>query len=279
MELKNINPFMRYAELQGTVKSSAPLSSAYDYRLFYVLGVDGDGKLVLKDRAVKLAEGTIIYLRPDTPYYFEGKVKVIVINFDMTRNNESLKTPIPPSKDLDSFDKNRVVENLPPNELTDVIILENAYETYENLQKCLSNYTYPTVYSDALTSACIKQILCYIVKRKVETGGEIPELIKTVILYIAQNYDKELTNNDIANHFKYHSFYLNRLFKKHTGKTLHQTVIEEKIKVAKRMLKEGNLTVNEVSIELGFLDRSQFCTVFKKQTGFTPLEYKKHATK
>ena len=168
-----------------------------------------------------------------------------------------------------------MVENCPPNELSNVIILENAYETLENLQECLRNYTYPTSYSDALTSACIKKVLCYIVKRSAKSGEEIPELIKNIILYIAQNYDKELNNSDIAFHFKYHSFYLNRLFKKHTGKTLHQTVIEEKIKVAKRMLKEGNLSINDVSNELGFLDRSQFCTTFKKQTGFTPLEYKK----
>jgi YesN/AraC family two-component response regulator len=275
MQLSNINPFMRYAELQATVKSSAPLSSSYDYRLFYVLGVEGDGKLVLKDSVVRLAKDSIIYLRPGTPYYFDGKVKVIVINFDMSRDNESLISPIPPSKNLSDFDINKVVENSPPKELNDVIIVENAFETLENLQKCLTNYNYPTIYSDALSSACIKQILCYIVKRTAKSGEEIPELIKNIILYISQNYDKELTNNDIANHFKYHSFYLNRLFKKYTGKTLHQTVIEEKIKVAKRMLKEGNLTVNEVSSELGFLDRSQFCTVFKKQTGFTPLEYKK----
>ena len=75
MQLSSINPFMRYAELQATVKSSAPLSSSYDYRLFYVLGVDGDGKLVLKDSVVRLAKDSIIYLRPGTPYYFDGKVK------------------------------------------------------------------------------------------------------------------------------------------------------------------------------------------------------------
>ncbi len=275
MELKNINPFMRYAELQATVKSSAPLSSSYDYRLFYVLGVDGNCKLVLKDKTVKLNIGTIIYLRPGTPYYFDGKVKVIVINFDMTRDNENLKTPIPPSKNLKSFDKSKVVENTPPNELSNVIILENAYETLENLQECLTNYTYPTIYSDALTSACIKKVLCYVVKRSSLTAGEIPELIKNVILFITQNYDKELSNVEIANHFKYHSFYLNRLFKQHTGITLHQAVINEKIKMAKRLLKESDISINELSIELGFSDRSQFCTTFKKQTGLTPLEYKK----
>ena len=275
MRLSSVNPFMRYAELQATVKSSAPLSCSYDYRLFYILEVDGDGKIVLRDKTVKLSEGSIIYLRPNTPYYFHGKVKVIVINFDMTRNNETLIEPISPSKSIKSFDITKVVENSPPNELSSVIILDNAYEMLENLQECLRNYTYPSIYSDALASACIKKVLCYIVKRSDKIGEEIPELIKNIILYIAQNYDKELNNSDIASHFKYHSFYLNRLFKKHTGKTLHQTVIEEKIKVAKRMLKEGNLSINDVSNELGFLDRSQFCTTFKKQTGFTPLEYKK----
>ena len=83
MLLSNINPFMRYAELQLTVMSSAPLSCSYDYRIFYVLQVDGAGELVLKDKSVKLSVGTLIYLRPETPYYFDGKVKVIVVNFDI----------------------------------------------------------------------------------------------------------------------------------------------------------------------------------------------------
>ena len=37
MKLCDINPFLRYAELQPSVMSSAPLSCSYDYRIFYIL--------------------------------------------------------------------------------------------------------------------------------------------------------------------------------------------------------------------------------------------------
>ena len=275
MQLSNINPFMRYAELQLTVMSSAPLSCSYDYRIFYVLQVDGSGELVLKDKTVKLSAGTLIYLRPCTPYYFDGKVKVIVINFDMTRNNENLKTPIPPSKNLKTFSKDKVVENNPPIELNNVIIVNNAFEMEYDLQECWRNYSYPLDYSDALTSGIIKKILCYMVKRNNVVKEQIPEIITSVILYIQKNYDRELSNTDIATEFGYHSFYLNRVFKKTMGITLHQAVLNEKVQVAKRLIKSSNLPISQVALEVGFLDRSQFCTIFKKQTGYTPLEYKK----
>ena len=35
------------------------------------------------------------------------------------------------------------------------------------------------------------------------------------------------------------------------------------------------LAVKDVAEESGFSDRSQFCTAFKKHTGFTPLEYRR----
>ena len=84
MKLCDLNPFMRYAALQPSVMSKAPLSCAYDYRIFYIL--EGEARLILEQNYLDLAPGTLLYFRPGTPYYFDGKVKVIVLNFDLTRN-------------------------------------------------------------------------------------------------------------------------------------------------------------------------------------------------
>ena len=54
MELCDINPFVRYAELQPSVLSRAPLSCDYDYRIFYI--VEGNGKLGLEESTVELSE-------------------------------------------------------------------------------------------------------------------------------------------------------------------------------------------------------------------------------
>ena len=273
MKLASINPFMRYAELQPSVLSSAPLSCSYDYRIFYI--IEGQANLVLTDQSVPLAAGTLLYFRPGTPYYFDGKLKAIVLNFDMTRRHEAETKPRTPSPDVEGFDPSMVFENDPPKELSQLIVLEHASEIESKMQECCLHYTYPTPYSDAATSALVKDILCYMVQNTHHEQKSFPELVQRVLLYIQQNYDKDPSNEQISAHFGYHSFYLNRLFKKHTSMTLHQAVLLEKTRIAKRLLRITDLSVSSIALEAGFADRSQFCTLFRKQTGYTPTAYRK----
>lgn len=272
MELCDINPFMRAAELQPFVTSSAPLGCAYDFRIFYIL--DRKATLVLKDRSIALEPGMLIYFRPATPYYFEGKVKIIVLNFDMTRNKAHEKEVRSPSRDLASFDEKAVLENDPPDELKDLIVIPQAFEMESKLYECVQHRLCPDRFSDAATSALIKEILCYIVQRASDRQERPPAIVQQILLFIQKNSDRPISNAVISAEFGYHSFYLNRVFKKSTGMTLHQAVLAEKIHVAGQLLQETALPVDAVAAEVGFTDRSQFCTAFKKHTGFTPTEYR-----
>ena len=280
MKLADINPFMRYAALQPTVLSSAPLSCSYDYRLFYI--IDGEAKLVLEDSEIKLLPETLVYLRPGTPYYFNGGVKVIVLNFDLTREHSNLITTIKPSDSLIDFIPEKITENNPPKELCDLIAVRAPDFIEEKIRECLKHYCYPTPLSDAATSALIKEILIYAASNifpEATDGAIIPELVQKINLYIRQNYDKDLCNSVLSQEFGYHSFYLNRRFKAATGITLHQAVLRRRIHIAKRLLKSTSLSIGAIANEVGFQSRSQFCTAFKKITGTTPLEYKSKQTK
>jgi len=272
MQLCDINPYMRYAELQPSVMSSAPLSCSYDYRLFYIL--EGNAEFVMEDRSLPLTPGTLLYFRPGTPYYFEGKVKVIVLNFDMTRRKSDQTKPISPSRDVASFDPLLVFENKPPQELERLILVPHAEDVENKMQECLLHYRYPTPFSDAATSAIIKELLCYAVQNANHHAKELPELVQRITLYIQQNYDRELSNEQISAEFGYHSFYLNRIFKAGTGITIHQAVLAERMRIAKRLLRHTKLSIHEIASEVGFADRSQFCTAFRKQIGRTPTEYR-----
>lgn len=274
MKLCDINPFVRYAELQPSIMSSAPLSCSYDYRIFYI--IEGSATFVLSDKTIPLMPGMLLYFRPETPYYFDGDVKIIVLNFDMTRNQSDQKIPMPPSKSIDTFEKNLIFENDPPSELEGLVIVENAFEIERKMQACLLQYCYPTPFSDALTSAIVKDILCYVAQNATSHKFELPEIIQKIMLYIQQNYYREISNSQIANEFGYHSYYLNRIFKESTGTTIHQAVILEKMRVAKQLLKETDLPISSVASEVGFSDRSQFSTAFKKHTERTPMEYRRY---
>ena len=272
MKLCDVNPFMRYAELQPSVMTASSLSCAYDYRIFYI--IEGTARLILKDGAINLSSGSLLYIRPGTPYYFDGKVKVIVLNFDMTRNQTDRKKAVPPAKYNEVFDEGAIFENDPPIELESVIAIQKAFEIQSKIQKCLLHYCYPTPFSDSFTSAIIKDILCYIAQSYYKEENEVPELARRVALYIQQNYDRELTNSLIANELGYHSFYLNRIFKKSMGVTIHQAVILERVRIAKQLLKMTDLSINSIAVESGFCDRSQFCTTFRKYEGCTPMQYR-----
>ena len=273
MQLCDINPFLRYAELQPSVLSCPPFSCSYDYRLFYIL--EGVADLVFSERTVSLKEGMLIYFRPETPYYFDGNVKIIVLNFDMTRLQSGKTTPIPPSKVDDGFDRSLVFENDPPEELCDVIIIEKAFEIEEKLKDCLLHYNYPSAFSDGFTSAILKDILCFVAQKHHIIPHELPPAVQKAMLYIQQNYDKDIDNSDISAELGYHSYYLNRMFKKHTGITIHRALIKERMRVSAQLLLSTDLSVNSISSAVGYADHTRFCTAFKAYMGMTPLKYRK----
>jgi len=66
-----------------------------------------------------------------------------------------------------------------------------------------------------------------------------------------------------------------RKFKALTDNTPSDFIRAERIKRAKKLLLEGELNVNEVSLEVGFNSNSHFISTFKKYTGLTPKEYSK----
>jgi len=68
--------------------------------------------------------------------------------------------------------------------------------------------------------------------------------------------------------------YLTRLFRRHTGKTVHGYLTECRIVHAKRFLESGT-SVTEVCYRTGFSDCSAFIRVFRESEGITPLQYKK----
>ena len=275
MKLCDANPFLRYCELQPWVLSNIPPRKAYDYRIFYVL--DGRANFILEDRKFPLSPGTVLYFRPGTPYSFDGQVKAIVLNFDMTRNQSKKTEALSPLHSLKHFDPALIFENDPPEELGDFIVLHNAFDLGEKAEECLRHHAYPSPTSDACTSALIKQMLCTLARKTGDEGEEVPETVQRVLLWLRENYDGDLSNEAISARFGYHAVYLNRLFKTHTGMTLHQAVTAERIALAKRLLSGTALPVAAVAEAAGFSDRSQFCTLFRKRTGCTPNQYRKAA--
>jgi AraC-like DNA-binding protein/mannose-6-phosphate isomerase-like protein (cupin superfamily) len=141
-----------------------------------------------------------------------------------------------------------------------VLCLENDSETSEEIIKKLSKSL----------DGKIKNIIKCIDKYSNKTTNE-NNIIQYIIGFIENNYHKSFTIEDIANRLGYSQYYILHLFKEIFGLSLHQYIIQFRIKKAKEYTKEQKLI--EIAINNGFYDQSHFIRHFKKHEGITPKNY------
>ena len=67
------------------------------------------------------------------------------------------------------------------------------------------------------------------------------------------------------------------MFKKETGQTFINYLNNYKIERSKELLKNTNMTLLDISLEVGFNNQSYYSTIFKKYTNMTPQEYRETA--
>lgn len=70
--------------------------------------------------------------------------------------------------------------------------------------------------------------------------------------------------------------YLGRYFKSKTGYTPMRYVDIRKMEYAKKLLRETDDSLNEIVAKSGYIDASNFIRKFKKETGITPINYRKN---
>ncbi|MBR4965347.1 MAG: AraC family transcriptional regulator, partial [Lachnospiraceae bacterium] len=91
--------------------------------------------------------------------------------------------------------------------------------------------------------------------------------------YMHDNLHSKITVEELAKRCNLHPSYLSRLFKKETGVSVSEYIIQLKVEAAKNMLLYSDLTLSDISTILAFGDQSYFTSVFRKHTGFTPRKY------
>lgn len=128
-----------------------------------------------------------------------------------------------------------------------------------------------------ITESLLNIILTY-VKRKVLTCDDV-HIDKTkipydILTYITTNYSKKFSINDLAKRSFYNPSYLSRMFKEATGKSILEYVQELRIRDACLLLKQTDMSINDIAYQVGYNSPSKFYKVFKKLKGITPLRYR-----
>ena len=95
-----------------------------------------------------------------------------------------------------------------------------------------------------------------------------------VLQYIQENYQQNITAEELAEVAAMSVAHFSRLFKKVTAQSPIAFVMAYRIEQAKKKLSNRDMPLIDVALECGFADQSHFNRVFKKHEGVTPKGYR-----
>jgi len=105
-------------------------------------------------------------------------------------------------------------------------------------------------------------------------GKQIEQTIQKACLIIRENIDKNMNIEKLALDLNIDYSIFRKMFKEYTGISPGQYHLTLRIRQAKDLLINTNLSIKEISYRLGFESIFYFSRVFKSKTGINPTEYK-----
>ena len=99
--------------------------------------------------------------------------------------------------------------------------------------------------------------------------------IAFAIKHLNKHFTEEICLNDIAQKFFMSPSFFRRLFKSVTTNTFTEYITELRLSKAKDLLRNTNMKVMDICLDVGFNNVNHFNRLFRQYTGMTPLKYRK----
>lgn len=100
--------------------------------------------------------------------------------------------------------------------------------------------------------------------------------IKSILTYIADNFQNSISIEEIAGHCFYSKSYFMKFFKETMGMSFIQYLNDYRLEVAAKLLTTTSDDIIDISVNTGFDNLSYFNRCFKKKYGITPGKYRRN---
>lgn len=132
---------------------------------------------------------------------------------------------------------------------------------------------------EAMLSKQISDILtAFILYNPAESRSNTQTIsMEEIVSYITEHFMENLSIDVLADRAMLSPYHFIRIFKKETGFTPHEYLINTRIANAKYLLKTSQMNIKDICFSCGFFSESVFCTSFKKNIGMTPADFRRHS--
>lgn len=240
-------------------------------RKFRVIVAD-DEKLIAKNIARKIEQGC-------DSFEVVAMAGTGLEAFELTRQFlpdvvfSDIKMP-----EMDGIELIRRLKNHNPSVLTVII---SGYSDFEYaraaIQHGAADYLLKPVNPDELKSL-LQRLEATLLAREQQIAPRRQaspiEIVNNVMIYLRENYDKQIDFSSIANTQAVSAPYLSKLFHDHAGTSPSKYLTEYRMEQAKKLLKDSRLSIKEVADSVGYPDQFHFSKSFKNVVGVSPAQFR-----
>ncbi len=272
MEMFELNPYIRYcSQLPKPWASPAPVR-AYDCRLYYVFS--GKGSYHIRDRIYPIEEDSLIFIPSGMTYQlrYESKVpfSLMILNFDMTQEHRSVTQCMEPSLCRDFRVENWIRT---PSLFNEPVVI-TAPSVKDNMESIFAEFSAKQENYAEYASSLLRAVLLEM-RRLTSSGKREDKLTHRITEYVSNHFGEDITIDSLAEYLNYNSKYINRVFRKETGSSIHQYILKYRVQRSQKLLQKTELSITEIASFCGFSSQTHFSSVFSKTVGLTPSGYRK----
>ena len=275
MVIADINPHIRFAE-QITYTTDKTTVYVKDCRLMYI--IDGMAEIILNEQSFTLGKNSVFYCHGDEIYTIVSSkpLNLFALNFDLSQKSRNLILPFTPeeadiAKNKVPTDKCDIIDS---SFLNSYILIDNCLEFKAVFSDIINEFSAQKILYRENCSCMLKNLLIEMHRKLLEVSNNSSDAVNKVLEYISSNYTGEIKNCELASLTGYHEYYLNRLFIRHTGTSMHKYIINMRLNEAKKLLLNTDLPLAHIAGKVGFNSNTHFSNYFKRETKLTPFEFR-----
>lgn len=133
--------------------------------------------------------------------------------------------------------------------------------------------------ADQMLELKLEMFLILLIREALRKGANSPDIasevdgIAGVHRYVCEHYNQKITLEQLCLLFGTNKTTLCDEFRASYGDTVFNYINNLRVDRAKALMREGKLSITDISASVGFSSIHYFCRVFKKLVGRTPKEY------
>ena len=253
-----------------------------EYEIVYIL--KSSGKRFVADSIEPFQEGDITLLGSNLPHFWKSekfgesnaniRVNAIVVQFhkDFFREEINSYPEFHPIKELLKKAERGIHFSAPANEnmgrMLKRLLKMNGLERMLHFIRLMDTMAKTENYRILASKGY-----------QIEEHKELNSRLDKIMHFINTNYQRKISQDEIATKIGMTTAAFCRYFKAKTGKGFIFFINEMRIGYACKLLIENHLSVSQICFECGFNNLSNFNRMFKRQTGYTPGEYQQQFIK